>query len=178
MRRRHARRTLSAVPAHLFTALPLICRELCVSYCTGHDRAPQEEDNEQPPKMDCKFHKLRLTTPSVPRKGCPRTLDTITQQRFQTKAGWYREHALRRSGTAKVDSRAWVLQIRAIFQPTKCDLLYDSSCCILVQSVGRYAGWIQCLPWSASRRPGEAGSSLDRLCGIGRDFYLSGVARS
>src|SRR5258708_40049388 len=129
MRHRHARRTLSAVPAHLFTALPLICRELCVPYCTGHDRAPQKEDNEQQPKMDCKFHKLRLTTPSAPRKVCPRTLDTITQERFQTKAGWYREHALRCSGTAKVDSRAWVLpQIRAIFQPTKCDLLYDLRC--------------------------------------------------
>jgi hypothetical protein len=93
MRHRHARRTLSAVPAHLFTALPLICRELCVPYRTGHDRAPQKEDNEQQPKMDCKFHKLRLTTPKAPRKVCPRTLDTITQQRFQTKAGWYREHA-------------------------------------------------------------------------------------
>ena len=64
MRHRHARRTLSAVPAHLFTALPLICRELCVPYCTGHDRAPQKEDNEQQPKMDCKFHKLCLTTPT------------------------------------------------------------------------------------------------------------------
>jgi hypothetical protein len=49
--------------------------------------------NEQQPKMNCKFHNLRLTTPSAPRKGCPRTLETITQQRFQTKAGWYREHA-------------------------------------------------------------------------------------
>src|SRR6266403_6241032 len=84
MRHWHARRILSAVPAHLFTALPLICRELYVPYCTGQNRAPQKEDNEQQPKMDCKFHKLRLTTPSALRKGCPHTLDTITQQRFQT----------------------------------------------------------------------------------------------
>jgi hypothetical protein len=33
--------------------------------------------------MDCKFHKLRLTTFSAPRKKCPHRLDTITQQRFQ-----------------------------------------------------------------------------------------------
>ena len=75
-------------------------------------------------------------------KGGPRTLDTITQQRFQTKAGWYREHALRCSGMAKIT------QIRAIFQPTKCDLLYDLRCVWRPRVLVSY-----CKTYSASAPP-------------------------
>lgn len=62
MRHRHAGRTLSAIPTHVLATLLLISRKLRVGNGARHDRPSQEEDNEQWPKMDSKFHKLSSTT--------------------------------------------------------------------------------------------------------------------